>query len=224
MQSKLYILLANILALAVLHAQPSQSTQTQQTPLMDRDKEVALALSACPPFLAGKAAVYVLDKSGYVKVQESQNGFTAIVQHVRPISQDPQCMDAEGARVFLPRILKVAELRAQGKTSKEIQSFVSDAIAKGIFPAPTRPGVIYMLSTQNFNTNGKGEIFPPHVMFYGTHLTNVDLGVDGKDLGQDGNPKGPTFVAGDGSPYGFVIVPVRVLTSTAVGHNQSHNH
>jgi hypothetical protein len=71
MQSKRYILLVDILALAaaVLHAQPSQTTETQQTPLMDRDKEVALALSACPPFLASKAAVYVLEKAGYVKVR-----------------------------------------------------------------------------------------------------------------------------------------------------------
>ena len=71
MQSKRYILLVDILALAaaVLHAQPSQTTETQQTPLIDRDKEVALALSACPPFLASKAAVYVLEQAGYVKVR-----------------------------------------------------------------------------------------------------------------------------------------------------------
>ena len=81
-----------------------------------------------------------------------------------------------------------------------------------------------MLSDQNFNTTGKGEVFPPHVMFYGTHLTNVDLGVDGKDLGPDGNPKGPTFVAGDGSPFGFVIVPVNTLTETGSGQGEPHNH
>jgi hypothetical protein len=55
---------------------------------MDRQKEIALALSACPPSVA-KAAVYVLDKSGYVKARDSQNGFTAIVQHSLPISQEP---------------------------------------------------------------------------------------------------------------------------------------
>jgi len=57
---------------------------------------------------------------GYVKVRENQNGFTAIVQHALPISPDPQCMDPEGTRKFLPRYLKVAELRAQGKTPEEI--------------------------------------------------------------------------------------------------------
>ena len=33
-----------------------------QPPLMDREKEIALALSACPPNVASKAAVYVLDE------------------------------------------------------------------------------------------------------------------------------------------------------------------
>jgi hypothetical protein len=56
---------------------------------MDRQKEIALALSACPPSVATKAAVYVLDKSGYVKARDSQNGFMAIVQHSLPISQEP---------------------------------------------------------------------------------------------------------------------------------------
>ena len=54
---------------------------------MDREKEIALALSSCPAALANKAAVYVLDKTGYVKVRESQNGFTAIVQHAAPGSR-----------------------------------------------------------------------------------------------------------------------------------------
>jgi hypothetical protein len=108
---------------------------------------------------------------------------------------------------------------------QEIQAFLSDAVAKGTFSPPTQPGIIYMLSDQNFNTNGKGEIFPPHVMFYGTHLTNADLGVDGKDLGQDGNPKGPTFVAGDGSPFAMIIVPVKFRTEAAPGPGKpSHDH
>ena len=190
--------------------------------LMDREKEIALALSACPAAVAGKVAVYVLEKNGYVKVRESQNGFTAVVQHVRPTSKEPQCMDSEGARVFLPRVLKAAELRAHGKTPQEVQAILTDAMAKGIFPPPARPGVIYMLSEQNFDTNGKGETFPPHVMFYGTHLTNADLGVDGKDLGPDGNPKAQTFVAGDGSPFGFIIVPVG--GHAGQGHSLADKH
>jgi hypothetical protein len=59
-----------------------------------------------------KPAVYVLDNSGYVKVRDSENGFTAIVQHSLTTSQEPQCLDTKGTRALLPRMLKVAELRA----------------------------------------------------------------------------------------------------------------
>ena len=198
----------------------AQSPQSAGTPpLMERQKEIALALSSCPPSIASQATVYVLEKTGYVKVRDGQNIFAAIVQRVRLTSLEPQCLDAEGARTFLPRILKVAELRSQGKSADEIQALMSDALAKGAFPAPTRPGVIYMLSSQNVNTNGKGETFPPHVMFFGTHLTNADLGVDGKDVDLDGNPKGTAFVAGEGSPYSLVIVPVGARTS-----EKPHDH
>src|SRR6266851_4683078 len=59
--------------LAVSASAAAQSTQAAegQPPLMDRQKEIALALSACPPSVASQAAVYVLDKSGYVKARDS---------------------------------------------------------------------------------------------------------------------------------------------------------
>jgi hypothetical protein len=198
-------------------AQPAQPAASQVPKLMERQKEIALALSSCPASVASKAAVYVLEESGYAKVRESQNGFTAIVQHALPNSQDPQCMDAEGTRTFLPRYLKVAELRAQGKSPEEIRRIVADAFAKGIFQAPTRPGVDYMLSTENLTPNARGGVvpFPPHLMFYAPYLTNADLGLDGA-LGPDGNPVGPAFVAGDGSPHALIIVPV--------GAHQSAGH
>jgi hypothetical protein len=190
-------------------AQPTQSAGSQVPKLMDRQKEIALALSSCPASVASKAAVYVLEKSGYVKARESQNGFTAIVQHALPNSQDPQCMDAEGTRTFLPRYLKVAELRAQRQSPEQIRRFVADAFAKGIFQAPTRPGIDYMLSKENLTPNARGGVvpFPPHLMFYAPYLTNADLGLDGT-LGPDGNPVGPVFVAGEGSPHALIIVPV----------------
>ena len=174
--------------------------------------EVALALSACPPAVAQGAAVYVLGQSGYVKVRDSQNGFTALVQHTVPTAQEPRCMGAEGTRTWLPRILKVAELRAQGKSREEIQEIISDALVKGILKPPSRPGVDYMLSTQNRVPNQKGIVtpFPPHLMFYAPYLTNADLGVDAVNLGPDGNPVGPVFVAGEGSPYALIIVPIGV--------------
>jgi hypothetical protein len=189
-------------------AQSTQPAGNQQQPLMDRQKKIALALSACrrPSRVKGRAR----DKSGYLKLRDSQNGFTTIVQHSLTTSQEPQCMDAEGTRTFLPRMLEVAELRIQGKSPEEIKRFVTDAFAKGVFPVPTRPGVICMLSTENLVPNDKGVVpFPPHVMFYGTHLTNADLG-------SDGNQGGLAFVVNEGAPHALIIVPV--VAHTGPGH------
>jgi hypothetical protein len=206
--------LCTLATLAVLStsaaAQSPLAPASQQPALIERQREIALALSACPPFVADKAAVYVLEQSGYVKVRDSGNGFTALVQHSLPNAQEPRCMDAEGTRTHLPRILKVAQLRAQGKSREEIQRVVADAFAKGVFQPPARPGVDYMLSTENRVPNQKGEVvpYPPHVMIYGPYLTNADVGVDRTELGSDGNPNGPVFVAGEGTPHALIIVPL----------------
>src|SRR4051794_20472392 len=74
-------------------------------PLLDREKETAAALSACPKHLQEGAGLYALEKTGYVKVRDSKNGFIAIVQRSVPTSFEPQCLDAEGTRSRLPWVL-----------------------------------------------------------------------------------------------------------------------
>jgi hypothetical protein len=216
---RLQLMLLGLLALAshfalAAPAESSVSTLSRTPPLMDRATEMDLALSACPPAVANAAGAYVLTHSGYEKARDSQNGFTAIVQHSAPTATEPQCMDAEGSRTILQRYLKVAAWRAQGKSPDEIRQLTREAFDKGELQSPTRPGVDYMLSNSNTVPNEKGEQVPyvPHVMFFGTHLTNADLGV-GKELGPDGQPIGPAYVAGEGSPYALVIV----LVGTHVG-------
>src|SRR5215472_10212025 len=132
-----FALIAAVIRPVAGQSSTNQRSTTNQPPLLvDRQTEIALALSACPPSVANKAAVYVLDRAGYIRVRDGGNGFTAIVQHALPTSQDPQCMDAEGTRTLLPRYLKVAEWRAQGKSNDEIKLLVEDAFAKGIFQPP----------------------------------------------------------------------------------------
>jgi hypothetical protein len=199
-------------------AQSTQSGGGQQPRLIDRQKEIALALSACPPALASKAGVYVLEKSGYVKVRDSENGFTAIVGHLLPNSIEPQCMSAEAARTHIPPILKVAELRAQGKSAAEIKSFMADAFAKGVFLQVTRLAVDYMLSTENLPPSNAGtgapEHYPPHVMFFAPGLTNAELGVDGSD-------DGILLVAVEGTPQATIIVPVATHAGMEGMHHAS---
>ena len=169
--------------------------------------------SACPSTVANGAGVYVLGKAGYEKARDTQNGFVALVGHALPISQEPQCMDAEGAKTHLPRLFKQAELRAQGKTTEEIQRYVAAAFVRGEFVAPSKPGVDYMLSTENLppDAAGKGntvERFPPHLMIYAPFITNKDLGVDGSE-------NGPLLVVGEGTPHALIII-------TTAPHDVAH--
>jgi hypothetical protein len=51
----------------------AQVVTGQLIPLMDRQRESALALSSCPSTLAGRAGMYVLEASGDVKVRGSSH-------------------------------------------------------------------------------------------------------------------------------------------------------
>jgi hypothetical protein len=171
----------------------------------DGDQEIALALEAAPAALGAKAGVYVHDKTGYIKVRESHNGFICLVDHRIPNAVEPQCMDEEGGRTFLPKYLLVASLRAQGKPEPEIRQAVKAAFKSGKLKAPGRPGIIYMLSPHNVVTideeKGVAAPFPGHLMFYAPNMTSADVG-------SDGTPASPVFVVDEKTPHALMIVPV----------------
>src|SRR5262249_36227267 len=107
---------------------------SKQPALMDREREIALALSACPSFVMSKSAVYVLEKSE--ARMASQLSFSTRC----PPRRSHVAWTRRARERTCRRILKVAELRAQGKSRVEIQFFVADAFAKGIFqPQPAYP-------------------------------------------------------------------------------------
>ena len=103
----------------------------------ERDQEIALALEAAPASVGAKAGVYVHDKDGYVKARDSQNGFVCVVDHRIPSAVEPQCLDAEGVKTFLPKYLMVASLRANGKPEPEIREAVKAAFDSGKLKAPS---------------------------------------------------------------------------------------
>jgi hypothetical protein len=173
--------------------------------LLPQEQEIALALSAAPEHLRNNAGLYVLKRNGFVKVRDSTNGFTCIVNRDHPLNQKPVCFDAEGTATILPKILRFGELLMQGKAMSEIDAEIAEGFQTRKYISPRRPGVAYMLSgdIRSYNPHtGKVESFPPHVMFYAPNLTNADLGVTPEALAK--NPSLP-FVAYQG-PHGFIIV------------------
>jgi hypothetical protein len=172
--------------------------------LLPHDEEVALALSAGPEHLRAKAGVWALEKNGFVKVRDSENGFTCIVERDHPLARKPVCYDAEGTATILPKDLRVGELLMQGTPLPDIRKEIAEGFRSGKYISPRRPGIAYMLSDAivNFNPRTGGTAsFPPHVMFYAPNLTNDDIGSKGD--GEGGLP----FVAYPG-PHAFIIVPI----------------
>src|SRR5262249_20169164 len=88
MTNKSYAITTSLMRIGLLTAQiavsPSAAAQTmpanasQQPALMGRETD--LALSACPPLVKRKTAVYAMENSRYLKLHSSDNGSSAIVQ------------------------------------------------------------------------------------------------------------------------------------------------
>lgn len=199
-------ILLGIAAVPLLAQSPAgASKEPKLPPILPREEEIALALSAGPAHFADEAGVYVLERQGYVKVRESKNGFTCIVSRSQVNTVEPECFDEEGTETLLPRSLMMGNLRAQGKTDEEIEQAVAEAFRTGKLRAPRRPGIVYMLSTKNIVPidPSKGTVGPyrPHLMFYAPYLTN-------KDLGTKFGPDTKAFIISEGTPHALIIVPV----------------
>jgi len=208
---------ALIFSRPVVDARGTTGSALQLPELLPREKEIELALSAAPEHLRKGAAVYVLERNGFVKVKESTNSFTCIVNRDHPLSLKPVCFDAEGTATILPKILRIGELLMRGQPMSEIDAEIAEGFRTGKYVSPRRAGVAYMLSgdIRNFNPRtGKVESFPPHVMFYAPNLTNADLGMTPEALAKD--PSLP-FVAYQG-PHGFIIMLANSEKQTRGSH------
>jgi len=144
---------------------------------LSREEKIKLAESAAPPEISSKATVYILERTGYTKVREGTNGFTCFVDRQTPWNTEPTCFDAEGTATTLPTRLFAEEQRAKGKSEDEITAEINDGYKKGTFKAPSKPGIVYMLSDSVFLfVNDRIVHAPPHLMFYAPYATDKDIG------------------------------------------------
>lgn len=144
---------------------------------LSREDKIKLAESAAPPEISGKATVYILERTGYTKAREGTNGFSCFVDRQTPWNTEPTCFDAEGTSTTLPTRLFAEEQRAKGKSEDEITAGINDGYKKGTFKAPSKPGIVYMLSDSVFlYVNDRIVHAPPHLMFYAPYATDKDIG------------------------------------------------
>jgi hypothetical protein len=164
---------------SVLVAAQAEAPKAAYDFSLPREERIKLAKSAAPPEISEHATVYVLDRSGYARVQEGTNGFSCFVDRQTPLNLEPTCFDAEGSASTLPTRIYAEEQRAKGKTEEEIKAGIEAGYKAGKFRAPGKPGIVYMMSE-------KGMLFiadahkmvplPPHLMFYAPYATDKDIG------------------------------------------------
>jgi len=175
---------------------------------MPRDQQISLALSAGPEAVREKASVYVLGPKGYEKAREGTNGVSCLVgRHFANPSEttvEPMCYDAEGSQTLLLVELYQAELRAKGTSEADIKTDVANGYKDGRFKPPSKPGVLYMLSSDNRlgpTPDHRTVHVPGHFMFYAPFMTGKDLGYDSEApfLVQPGLPDAKMVVFPDPS-------------------------
>lgn len=146
---------------------------------LPREEKIKLAESAAPPEISGKATVYILERSGYVKVRDGSNGFSCFVDRQDPLNLEPTCFDAEGSATTLQSRFLAEELRAKGKSEDEVTAAIAEGYKSGKFRAPQKPGIVYMMSDAGYlyvEKLNKMVHLPAHLMFYDPYATDKDIG------------------------------------------------
>ena len=201
----------------------AQGTSDWRLEKMPVDLETDYALSALPPHLRNEATVYLLDpQKGYYVGRQGSNGYICFITRTewewsefRDDLCTPISYDAEGARSIFPIYMDVAAMRASGKyQATQIRDSIIKRINTGVYKAPSKPGMSYMLAPvmRVFPGNPPDIKEPitvsmPHYMLYAPYLTEANSrykqGTDGLMLANPDNA-----ILGDGKgPYGYVIIP-----------------
>lgn len=216
---RLVLLAAICCSFLSVHAQKVKGSELDKMPA---DLEKALALSALPAHLQAAATVYLLDPAkGYYVAQQGSNGFVCFIDRtdwewgeLRKDVFAPMGYDPEGARTIWPVYRDVAAMRATGKfTGPQIKDTMAGRMRRGIYKAPARTGMSYMLApvmrvyTGMPGDNNVATMSMPHYMFYAPYIAASDIGAvpdapEGPWLINPGN-----VVLGKGKgPHGFVVV------------------
>jgi hypothetical protein len=190
----------------VIFAAEKQKGPAAFSIVLDKDKEMEMAVSAAPENLRKDAAVYALGPAGYVKVRESKNGFHCLVEREGEGTLGPICYDTEGSQTLMLAAFKTAELALAGKSQEEIEKQIEAEFKQRKLIAPRKTGIAYMLSTQfqehNHATGEVKTVFPPHVMFYAPYMKNSDIGATKEDFGSLTHP----WILNEGKPGAYIIV------------------
>jgi hypothetical protein len=164
-----------------------------------REVQVRIAKLAAPKEIADHADTYVLGEHGYELAQRGDNGFSCMIEREKADTMEPECYDAEGTRTTVKVRFYVEQQRAKGVSDEQIERSVKAGYKSGKFKAPSKPGIVYMLSDYNYVLNpetGKTIRFPGHLMFYAPYATEKTVG----------SGEGAPYIVHPGEPDALMIV------------------
>jgi len=184
--------------------------------LMPQGAEIALAKSAAPDNISGKATIKILTASGFQVVHEGDNGFVCMVMRgfgaptftptdLRNLVYDsklraPICFDPQAAQTIVPYYELRHKLGLQGRTPDEIAKAVLDAYSTGALPKRDKVSFAYMWSADQIL--GPAGHWHPHMMVFSPHYENSMLG------GNEGGAPGPVVTDDAGTPLAVVVIRV----------------
>jgi hypothetical protein len=174
MRSSKIVFVALILAATISIAESVGASETPGRvapllPEMSTEQQIELAMSAAPSHISQKATIYVLGPNGYVQDRIGTNGFSCLVERQYLGTLEPSCYDAEGSATTLRARLYREELRAAKMSEEEIEKLINEGYTTGALMAPSKPGLVHMLSPHNQVHNDRTNKIinvPPHLMFY----------------------------------------------------------
>ena len=184
--------------------------------IADRNAEIALARSAAPESISRDAEVLVLGRHGYETAVKGKNGFVCVVERGwmspfdgefavnfwNPKLRGPVCYNPPAARSILPMTYKRTEMVLAGQSKAQIIDGIKTFMKQEL--PPLEPGAMsYMMSKEQYLTDGGHHNWMAHLMFY-TPL--MDGAVWGADL-----PKSPVMLnpqfSGAPEPIDVFMVP-----------------
>ncbi|MEO8809863.1 MAG: hypothetical protein ABI386_06425 [Rhodanobacter sp.] len=192
-------------------AYPSMAALPQYL-ITDRSAEIALARSAAPEGISGKATIQVLEPSGYATVVKGSNGFVCIVERAwmspfnstqfwNPKVRGPDCYNPQAAQSILPIVYKRTALALRGLSKQKIRAAMKAARDARQLPALMPGAMSYMLSKQQ-HIGDQANQWLPHLMFYTP--ANADWGADA-----NGSPVIQTSMfRGASQPIRMFLIPV----------------
>ncbi len=198
-------------AVAPAAAQNSDTLRAGRRQLLPRAQEIALARSAAPPSVSDSATIWVLGDTSYAVAVRGSNGNACFVGRDWMDSITPECFDSEGAATVLQMERMHVELLHRGRSERQAQQAIGDALREGRLRPPRRPALCYMMSPNQWLITEQRHVeghWHPHLMVFYPYLTSADVG-----LGAGGSDN--AGLLWEGTPWSSFIVIVPAFTHTA---------